>query len=367
MRKVYFLSVAVVLLILIAPGPAPATPPKVIEFVMGTTWVKDSSIGAAQVAWAEELEKRTNGQMKVGQMTWAGAVAAPATVYELLGKGVIDLAGLTPLYSPSNFQLSIALAPLFLNQGQGIYELQGELLKRIPEVEAECAKMNIKVVAWFHPSTTPLTTNFTFDSMDGLKAKRIRTLGPMTDMVKAWGGVPLAVSTANMYTAMQKGTVDGVTSCPLSYVEGMRLYEVAKQITDFRFGLYTMWTALGMNLDKWNSLTDSQKKVINEIAPVLAAVNKEGEYKQGMDALKHARERGVKIVLLSPEEAEAWQRVANPEALWDKSLAGAEQAGYKDVWKYKDMIKNFLTDYEKSHPYKSLVEEFLELEKQGKQ
>jgi hypothetical protein len=85
-----------------------------------------------------------------------------------------------------------------------------------------------------------------------------------------------------------------------------------------------------------------------------------------MDALKHASEQGVKIVLLSPEGAKAWQRVANPEALWDKSLAGAEQAGYKDVWKYKDMIKNFLADYEKSHSYKSLVEEFLELKKQGK-
>ena len=366
MKKAYFLSVTVMLLILMAPGTAPAAPPKAVGFVMGTTWVKDSSFGAAQIAWAEELEKRTNGQMKVRQMTWAGAIAAPATVYELLGKDVIDLAPLTPLYSPSNFRLSIALAPLFLNDGQGIYELQGELLKKIPEVEAEWAKMNIKVIAWFQPATTPLTTNFTFDSMDGLKAKRIRTLGPMTDMIKKWGGVPLNVSTADMYTAMQKGTIDGVTSAPLSYVEGMRLYEVAKQITDFRFGFYAMWTALGMNLDKWNSLTDSQKKVIDEIAPVLAAVNKEREYKQGMDALKHASEQGVKIVLLSPEGAKAWQRVANPEALWDKSLAGAEQAGYKDVWKYKDMIKNFLADYEKSHSYKSLVEEFLELKKQGK-
>lgn len=96
------------------------------------------------------------------------------------------------------------------------------------------------------------------EDMKGLKLRVMQD--PMqVDMIRAMGGIPVPMGTPEVYTAIQQGQIDGNATGP-QLLWALKNHEVAKHLSFTNHG-----RAAGvviMNLKKWNSLTDEQKKAV---------------------------------------------------------------------------------------------------------
>ncbi len=98
------------------------------------------------------------------------------------------------------------------------------------------------------------------DDMKGLKLRVMQD--PMqVDMIKAMGGIPVPMGTAEVYTAIQQGQIDGNATGP-QLLLALKNHEVAKHLTFTRHGRAA--AVVVMNLKKWNSLAADQKAALDE-------------------------------------------------------------------------------------------------------
>ena len=111
------------------------------------------------------------------------------------------------------------------------------------------------------------TTGFRFylhDPMDPekkLKGMKIRALPSYNKIVESLGATPVVVQFGELYSAAEKGVIDGMVWTTVGAV-GYKFHEVAPYIAEPAFG--TVSYLIMMNLDKWNGLdADTQKLLLD--------------------------------------------------------------------------------------------------------
>jgi TRAP-type transport system periplasmic protein len=339
---------------------------KTITLTASTPLLEGAAQSKGFKAWADELEKRTNGKVKVEQISYGGVALDAASTLEGLRDGIVDVAFISNAYNPTKTPLTNALQPLFLDDlAASGATIQKQLWDEMPEIQKEWREFNVEPVAWFNGSSSVFMSNFEIDKLEDLKGKRIRGLGEADSMaMKNLGGVPVSISAADAYGALEKGTVD-VVPFPTYALLSNKMAEVSKQVTNFRHDGYFMWFGLAFNADVYNSLPDDVKKVIAEIDSLPSEVESEAYFNDAIEGLKLARENNVRIVQLSPEEASRWKKAINPPSVWEPAIKAAEEAGYKDVRKKVEEARKMLEEYNKKNPSKTIIEQFLELEEKG--
>ncbi|MDR1246359.1 MAG: TRAP transporter substrate-binding protein DctP [Clostridiales Family XIII bacterium] len=82
--------------------------------------------------------------------------------------------------------------------------------------------------------------------------------------VEAWGATWTAVEANDSFTALEQGVAEGIAGQPLVSAESRSLREVSDYVIDHPY--YKGTSAAIMNLDKWNSLSDEQKKLMSDLA-----------------------------------------------------------------------------------------------------
>ena len=138
---------------------------------------------------------------------------------------------------------------------------------------------------------------------DDLRGMKLRTQALYDRFMKALGAVPVSINTAEVYTALKRGTVEGA-GWP---VIGARLFgwtEETKYVIDHPF--FGMNATILMNLDVWNSLSPAVQSKVKEITawfePYMAGY---------LDALrevewKELEKVGVKRIRFSPADAKRY-------------------------------------------------------------
>jgi tripartite ATP-independent transporter DctP family solute receptor len=104
-------------------------------------------------------------------------------------------------------------------------------------------------------------------SADDMKGLKIRTMALPTHQafVSSLGGQPVAISWAEVYTALQTGVADGQMN-PVPIVEFAKLHEVQKYLTiTNHFFAPQMWM---VNQNFWDSLSVDEKTLIKDSARV---------------------------------------------------------------------------------------------------
>ncbi|MCP4295858.1 MAG: C4-dicarboxylate ABC transporter substrate-binding protein [Proteobacteria bacterium] len=141
---------------------------------------------------------------------------------------------------------------------------------------------------------------------------KIRTMGLDTHkaIISAMGGQPAAISWSEVYTALQTGVADGQMN-PIPIIAFAKFQEVQKYLTlsGHIFAPY-VWV---MNEDFWNSLTASEKGVVNYAAKSAIVAGR------GMGRIIEASNRGLKelsknmiVNTLTAAEKAEFKRVAVP-------------------------------------------------------
>ena len=284
-------------------------------------------------SWGKEIEKRTNGKVKVTYYP-GGALLKGPKIYDGILKGITDVGMSVFGYSRGVFPSMEAMdLPMGYPDGKAATNIINEFYNKFKPKELS----KVKVMYLHAHGPGLLHSKKPVKTMDELKGLKIRSYGFNAKVAKALGGVPVAMSQGGTYEALQKGVVDATLS-PMEVLKGWKQGEVIKATTECYSIGYTAGFYVAMNLKKWNSLPKDVQKVI-------AQVNKEWIAKHGKawdDSDKAGREftlsLGNEIIPLSKAESARWAKAAAPVVdgyIKDKGAKGLPAKAYVDFIKAK--------------------------------
>ena len=109
---------------------------------------------------------------------------------------------------------------------------------------------------------------------------------------KAMGANPTAIAFNDLYLALQTGTVDGQDN-PLPTVQSAKFYEVQKSISLTNHLVDSVWPT--MNVNTWNSLTDTQKGWVMEAIEAARQSCDDQNLKTESEVQDFLKEQGLSI------------------------------------------------------------------------
>jgi TRAP-type transport system periplasmic protein len=188
------------------------------------------------------------------------------------------------------------------------------------------AKRGLKLLTVHSWPTQQIFSNQPIRTLADWKGKKIRVYGAESaDLTKALSAAPVSIPFGEVYTALQRGVVDGAMTSATN-AEPMKFFEVSKFMNYWNLsGGSTEW--LATNVKVWNALPKDLQDVVQG---AMKAVNFED--KQWADAIaldERARKRvvelGMTIVDPAPEEIAKARQASR--AAWDVWLKRTGASG----------------------------------------
>lgn len=278
---------------------------------------KNSIIGEE---WAKELEKRTNGRVKVSYYS-GGTLTPAAQTYDSVLRGIADVGNTVLGYTMGRFPLAEVLDyPLGYPSGIVATRVGNEFFKKFKPKEFD----DVKVLYFHAQGPGILHTKKPVRTLEDLQGMKIRTFGSNAKFASLLGAAPVGTTMPETYDALRTGVAEGAMA-PIESLQGWKWGEVIKSTT-VNFGTaYTATFVVVMNKKKWNSLPTDIQKVID-------AMSKEYIEKQGKlwDAIDQegrdfTLKKGNQIIRLTEAENKRWVEKAKP--LFDEYLKKTKDKG----------------------------------------
>jgi TRAP-type C4-dicarboxylate transport system substrate-binding protein len=185
---------------------------------------------------------------------------------------------------------------------------------------------NKRVNAWyltrqFHNVPFNIFLNRKIDKPD-LTGLKIRVTPIYRDMVTALGGTPITTPPGEVYTALERGVVDGY-GWPVIGIFDFGWEKVTKFRLDPSF--YSAEVNIIINLDAWKSLNDAQRKVLNDAAEWLETLDNENPALIAAEKERHAK-AGIEAIDLGPEASKKFLTQAY-EVGWEQLIKRSPENG----------------------------------------
>lgn len=306
MKRVLML-LAVVLLssvwLVCSPGYAQE---KVVSLKLANFFPPDNRVSVAMDQWCKEIEKRTNGTVKITQFP-GGILTPPAQTYISVTRGVADIGLSFFSYTMGRFPLMEVLdLPLGYRSGYVGNKLANEFYRKFKPKELD----DVKVLFLMTSPPHMLFAKKPVKNLEDLKGMKIRSTGTSARVVEVLGGVPVSMPMSEAYDALSRGVAQGIIG-PYEPMKGFRLAEVVDNSTEYG-SAYVGSNYVVMNKDKWNSIPANAQKIIEQVNEEW--IEKMGKLwdeldKEGKDVFV---QKGGKVFVLSKEENARWSEKLRP-------------------------------------------------------
>ena len=296
------------------------------EFTVSNQFPPSHHISKTIHVFADKVAELTGGKTKVN-VADSGALYSDAQILEAVQEGLVEV-GLVGTYkwggqvpAADVFDLPFLFPDLsspkkFLDAGAN------DIL------DAEFNKKGVKNLFWcdygfiqmwnnVHPLHTP-------KDFEGLTMRSYSAGDSIT--LKALGAAPTLISSAEMYMAIQQGTVKGATTGMPAAVS-RKIYEVSKYLTIANYS--TAQFSVQANLEWWNDQDEETKKAIMEAGKVAEQYLRDAVAASEGAAEKTVRDAGLQVNTLTAEERA--QMIEATKSVWDKYLERAGEIGQKLV------------------------------------
>ncbi len=259
-------------------------------------------------AWGKEVEKRTNGKVKVEY--YPGQTLTKAkVVYDGVVSGISDV-GLSVLgYTRGRFPImEVVDLPLGYKSGAQATKVANAVYEKFKD-----KALTDTQVMYLHAHGPGFvnTKGKAVRKLEDMKGLKIRSHGTSAKVVKALGGTPVAQPMPETYTSLEKGVVDGAVY-PLEANKGWKLGEVIDYVTMDYPAAYTTTFFVVMNKDKWNALPDDVKKTITEINKEWVAKHGKAWDESDKEGLEFVKAKKKELIKLNPEESKKWSEAVKP-------------------------------------------------------
>ena len=298
---------------------SPAYGKDAITLKMVTFLPKGDKNMTAFMALVDSINKRAAGELEIKYL--GGPEAMPGfKQFEALRNGVVDMIfGCESYYgrevTGAPYTHLTRLDPM-KEREVGYYDLRVDLLKEHNVRYLGRAEFGV----WFN-----VFTNKAIERPQGLKGQKIRVSGTYEPFIKEIGAAPVTMPGSDIYTALERGTIDGYAWAILGNVQ-MGWVDVCDYILEPR--IYQMNIEALMNLKTWEGLPEHLQDLI-----MACMIENEKEYTKVMADLaeseyKEMQEKGMEVISFSPGDTEYYIDLAY-EAGWDEVIEQNPELGPK--------------------------------------
>ena len=277
--------------------------------------------------WCQEVEKRTNGKIKVRHYP-VNVLNTQPQMFDSILTGVIDIGNVMGSAMKGRFPLMSGLdqVPWNYKSAHQTTKIANAAFAKFKPKELDDVK-----IMYFH--TTPdgkiHTVKKPVINLEDVRGLKMRVWDSHGDILKSYGAVTVMIPQVDLYDGLSKGIVDGVTSV----YQALQMWKTAdflKYSTELKGALWVGNFFVAMNKDKWNTIPPAEQKIIEQInqewvdkhGPLWDKLEKEGK--------DYAIKAGVKVTVLSAEEQAKWDAKAEPlfdkyvKQMKEKNLPGEE-------------------------------------------
>lgn len=289
------------------------------------------------VYFMDRVEELTNGQVEFEYYP-AEQLGKADSFLDLTLSKTIDI-GYTS-YSTDRLPLSeVATLPGAYNNAQEGSAIIWDLVKDYL-IDVEYLPNGVRpLYAVSLPQYQLVTNKEPVKELEEIKGKKVRVTGTMELAFDQLGAVPVFMPATEAYTAMERGTVDGLVF-PFTSFKAYQIETLAKYSTqNANFGSFTV--VYSINEDVYQSLPESVKEAMAQA---------------GDEVVEHLSEfldnKTVELIEEFSSQIELYELSDDKVAEWDKSLEPAW-----DKWA-EDLDKRGFQGTETLEKFKELREEY---------
>lgn len=270
------------------------------------------------------LEEESGGKIKV-KTYYGGALHSLPDGFKAVREGVTDFTHCMTALDPGHFEIMSAVTAPFLFADASVgtmvaQEVYPEFLKK--EYEAQGVYLG-------HLTMTPpynLLSKTPTASVEDFAGQKVRIGGGLqSEVVAAAGGVPLDISSRELFTAYQQGVIDGVVFHDAAFVS-FRPAEAGGRRTEL--SLLSNGSEYCLSKKFFDELPPSLKPVLDRWMQELAQAEAQIYYDAfGEAARKQMAEMGVESIVPTEEQMQGWRSAVAPAV--EKYVADMEAAGHE--------------------------------------
>ena len=286
--------------------------------------------GIAAVQFKNNVEKRTNGEVKI-ELFGNNALGAPPEVLEQVMIGAVDmsLSGQDQLAKHLPFYDVISTPFAFKDYATADKIIDGDFKAW---ADPELAKKNLVHLSdweWgFRQLTNSKKPVLTPADLKGMKIRTPPAFAYQA-FVEAAGGNAVTIAFSELVMAMKQGVVDGQEN-PVGTIYDLKLYETQPYMTILNYTYSSMVHVV--NKKSWDKLNAAQQKIVAEESAIAAKAARKLLRDNEATQLKDLETtKGIKIA--RPDLA-PWKAAMGPA--WDKVKT---RVGADNFKRFMDMVE----------------------------
>lgn len=287
------------------------------------------NIGATN-NFIKNLETLSGGKMKIS--SFGPDVVPTFEQFQPVQTGIFDLSFTHATYHAGTIGVGVGMDATTtdptMRREKGLFAA----------LDKEYNKLGVKLVSL--PPVAPyhfITRNPLSGTKPSLKGLKMRSNPSLQNTILALEGSPVTMAGGEVYTALQKGVIDGA-AWTLVGVKDFKWQEVAGYMVRPTFGSISMM--ITMNLAKYKSLSPEKQKWIDEAGKKTELDSQEFFNKLIQDEFAYLKSQGMKETNLHPEDAKSIEKFWN-DGLWAmaKATSGAAGQEFQDLCLKAGMTK----------------------------
>ncbi len=248
-----------------------------------------------QSVWAaEEIKKRSNGKFDITVFP-ASSLGKETDINQGMTLGTVDMILSGASFAARTYpRVGIAYYPFIFRDGDHLlaYSKSPVFKEMTDEFRA---KTGIQMTAYTYYGARHTTAQKPFTNCEGLKGVKMRVpdVPVYTAMPRACGANPTPIAFAEVYLALQNGTVDAQEN-PLTTIEAKKFYEVQKAIMLTGHIVDGLITQIAPHV--WSKLSDVEKTMFTDVTREAAAKASAQIKKREGELTDEFKKKGLQVV-----------------------------------------------------------------------
>lgn len=258
-------------------------------------WPATSGISQELESWGKNIEEKSAGRIHV-EMYPSQMLAKAPKVYDSVVTGVADVGASIQGYTANRFPRSqlVELPGIVATGQQGSCIIQNLYQEGMFDKEYDDAHVLFMFTHGSGHIHTKDKAIKTPADLDGVMIRRPTVVAG--ELLKGLGAEPVGLAAPEMYGAMSRGVINGVT-LPWEAMTSFRLNELADKHT--QIGLYSLAFVVTMNNRVYDSMPDDLKQIVNDNSGIEWALKLGAAYDRlDKKGLQQAKDMGHEITVI---------------------------------------------------------------------
>ena len=290
----------------------------------------------------KEVETLTEGRVKT-EIYWSESLVKVKDMPRAIQRGLCDGAWVIGIYTPAEIPLwthyQVILSHPKGDDAAWITKKMWELVDASKPLRSDLEKLG--QTAWFACpyDSYCMYSKKAVNNLGDMKGMRIRVSGEgYSKMVSAIGVAPTFVPAGDVYSAMERGTVDAAIA---GWEWGKRygFFEIVPYVVDMN--VFMLYAFNNISLAALNKMSEKDRKTFMDVGRRVSTEYSGVLKKEREDYKTFMASKGVKVLPFPAEEIKKWAELPGVKALMKNWIDEQNKAGRAGTEVMRTFLKTF--------------------------